>query len=149
MSNYDDERDQYALPIEITVTTKAPSKWRFVDLETGEVYKFADFADDVYGEHYFQRDHDFVVSSEVMNERTRRRLDIRASGSAGPHDDTVPRERAKREAIMDQVEDPEGAEEVLVARDADRGVGPAVRGDLSNWDWEARRWDTHYDRGSE
>lgn len=32
------ERVRHPKPVPITINTRAPSKWRFVDLETGEVY---------------------------------------------------------------------------------------------------------------
>lgn len=34
------ERAAHAEPVRITISTKVPSKWRFVDLETGDVWKW-------------------------------------------------------------------------------------------------------------
>lgn len=31
---------EYIHPVDITISTKCPQKWRFVDLETGEVYEW-------------------------------------------------------------------------------------------------------------
>lgn len=38
MTLYDNEREDNAQPIPITINTRVPSKWRFVDLETNEVW---------------------------------------------------------------------------------------------------------------
>lgn len=38
--SYDAERELNPKPVELTISTRAPSKWRFVDMETREVYVY-------------------------------------------------------------------------------------------------------------
>lgn len=40
MTLYDNERQDNPRPLPITLNTRVPSKWRFVDLETGEVWRW-------------------------------------------------------------------------------------------------------------
>lgn len=39
---YDTERERNPDPIDISIHTRVPSKWRWVDLETGDVWKYED-----------------------------------------------------------------------------------------------------------
>lgn len=39
MSDYRAEREAHPLPVNLVITTKVPSKWRFVDLETGDIWR--------------------------------------------------------------------------------------------------------------
>jgi hypothetical protein len=39
MSDYAAERASHAEPVNLVITTKVPSKWRFVDLETGDIWR--------------------------------------------------------------------------------------------------------------
>jgi len=38
--NYEKEREAHAQPVEMTIRSRVPSKWRFVDLETGDVWRW-------------------------------------------------------------------------------------------------------------
>lgn len=38
--DYSHERHEHPTPVEILIRTKVPSKWRFVDLETGDVWQW-------------------------------------------------------------------------------------------------------------
>jgi hypothetical protein len=40
MTKFDEERARHTEPVEMTIRSKCPSKWRFVDGETGEVWKW-------------------------------------------------------------------------------------------------------------
>jgi hypothetical protein len=39
VSDYRAERDAHPQPINLVITTRAPSKWRFVDLETNDIWQ--------------------------------------------------------------------------------------------------------------
>jgi hypothetical protein len=39
-ANYENERANTPEPFIISITTRVPSKWRFVDLETGDVWEW-------------------------------------------------------------------------------------------------------------
>jgi hypothetical protein len=40
MTPYERERRRHAKPVSITISTKVPSKWRFVDLETRNIWRW-------------------------------------------------------------------------------------------------------------
>lgn len=40
MNEFDKERKSNETRIDLTIRTKVPSKWRLIDLETGEIYKY-------------------------------------------------------------------------------------------------------------
>lgn len=40
MTLYDNEREDNQTPVQMTIKSRVPSKWRFADLETGDVWRF-------------------------------------------------------------------------------------------------------------
>lgn len=38
--SYEEERKAHKEPVDMTISSKVPSKWRFVDMETGQVWKW-------------------------------------------------------------------------------------------------------------
>lgn len=41
MDQWDDERERNSdSPVEMTIRSRVPSKWRFVDLETGDIWRY-------------------------------------------------------------------------------------------------------------
>lgn len=44
------EVDNYDYPIDIIVHTKAPGKWKLIDLETGQEYLGSEISHDTFGE---------------------------------------------------------------------------------------------------
>jgi hypothetical protein len=53
MTAYEKERQAHPKPVSMTISSRAPSKWRFVDLETGHIWKYENgrFTADGRGEH--------------------------------------------------------------------------------------------------
>ena len=43
VTKYDREREAHKATVQISIRTKAPSKWRFVDLETGDVWRWDEY----------------------------------------------------------------------------------------------------------
>jgi hypothetical protein len=59
-NNFERERERHLEPIKMTIESRVPSKWRFLDLETGDIWQWNEQKDD------FSRSKDLPNSHQVL-----------------------------------------------------------------------------------
>lgn len=61
--NYEEERQAHAEGVSMTITSRVPSKWRFVDLETGNIWRWDENAGGVGG---FKHADDLAITRKLQ-----------------------------------------------------------------------------------